>query len=403
MTILLQRWRARLPFGRDVYLLFAAGALWNFGAGLFSYIWPLYIRELDGTSVEVGLLYSATYLASALAFLPGGWLADHWERKWLIVSSWLITVPSPFLFAMATRWEGLVPGALLENLWTIGWPATVAYLVEQTSGRRQMAAFGLVYAGFPLGAVPGPLVGAALLSVLPLRSIFVISGVVFFLSAVPLLFLTPQRPTPAPHRNGLRQSFRALISKGRRGWVTLLLASAGAEWLAYPFIAPLLTDRFSLTAIEIQLLGSAVALGGVVLSWGLGRWADRSGPYRILLLCLLIGATANLVIGGLRLFLPVGMALFFLGTTNATRSIGDPLVGQYAPNGARGRAFALYLTAEAAVGASTPTLGGVLYAGSPGAPFLVGGTALIGLIVAGVWLWRQTTREAAPHPASQAP
>lgn len=289
----------------------------------------------------------------------------------------------------------------MENLWTIGWPATVAYLAQQTSGKRQMAAFGLVYAGFPLGLIPGPLVGAWLFSFVSFRSVFVISGVLFFLSAVPLLFLTPQRPSAIPHRNGLAHSFRALISKGRRGWVALLLGSAAAEWMAYPFIAPLVTDRFAATIVQVQLLGSAVAFGGVVLSWGLGRWADRRGPYPILLLCLTIGAMANLAVGALRLFLPVAAAIVFMGTTNATRSIGDPLVGQYAPNGARGRAFALYLTAEAAVGASTPTLGGVVYAVDPGAPFIAAGAALFVLVAAGMWLWKRGSWQPASLPAAQ--
>jgi len=129
-------WSRILPFGtlnRDLKLIFVSNLIGAFGDGLYVYILPLYIRGLQASSAEVGFLFSIFTLGTALTILPGGFLADRFDRKKIMILGWLIWVPMPLLFSAATHWTQLVPMMALYGFFISG-PATSAYVM--TAARK---------------------------------------------------------------------------------------------------------------------------------------------------------------------------------------------------------------------------------------------------------------------------
>jgi len=101
-----------LPSGtlsRDLKLIFVSNLIGAVGDGLYAYILPVYIRDLGASSADVGFLFSIFILSTALTIIPGGILADRYDRKKVMVLGWLLWVPVPLLFSAATHWTQLVP------------------------------------------------------------------------------------------------------------------------------------------------------------------------------------------------------------------------------------------------------------------------------------------------------
>src|SRR5438046_10668367 len=82
---------------RDLRLLFLSLFLWTFGLGLYNYIWPLYLRDLQASPSDVGLVFSIGFLALALSMIPGGILANTYELKALLIRGWSMSIPPPLM------------------------------------------------------------------------------------------------------------------------------------------------------------------------------------------------------------------------------------------------------------------------------------------------------------------
>lgn len=87
---------------RDLKILFVSNLFASFGDGLTIYLLPLFIRNLSATPEQVGLLYSVLMIASATTIIPGGFLADRYDLKRIMIIGWAVWVPVPLLFALAS-------------------------------------------------------------------------------------------------------------------------------------------------------------------------------------------------------------------------------------------------------------------------------------------------------------
>ncbi len=147
---------------RDLRYLFLSILLFSFGTGMYSNIWPAYVRSLGADPVSFGLLTSVGWMAATAAALPGGYLADRLDRRWIMLATWWLAVPGPLVYIWAHTWQGLLPGVFLISLSYMGNPALQAYIVDRASPENLSYTFSLVYASVPLGMVLAPITGGYL-------------------------------------------------------------------------------------------------------------------------------------------------------------------------------------------------------------------------------------------------
>lgn len=366
---------------RDLRLILVSNFLWSSGSMLYYFLWPIYIRDLGGTAREIGLLTSLMFLTITLTLIPGGWLADRFERKRLLLITWVVATPAPLVYALARSWEGLIPGVIIYSFF-LGWPAFEAYIARASPPERLSRAFALTSAGFSLGAVLSPLAGAALLPLLGIRGLFLISFGLFVASTATLFLISPQPPPPRscsasrgsgsgasePYLQGL---LSALGDRWlRRWWAAFALAALGAS-VARPFIPTFLEDSYRFSRPAILTASALLALGEVILAVGLGWVGDRwwrSGALGVGLLCVVLGLALLISPGGAP---GAFLALLLLGGDRVSISLSRALIGGYAPLGATGTLFALYWVIVDGVQTGGPYLGGILYDSSPLCLFLV--------------------------------
>jgi MFS family permease len=357
---------ARLP--RDLQLLFWSLFLWSFGYGLYNYIWPLFLRDLNANPGEVGLVFSIGFLSLAASMIPGGILANKYELRIILVIGWALSIPVPLMYYYARNWADVIPGIVLLQASGFNIPAFNAYIAGAAGKGKTGSSFGAVWASAPLGAVFSPAIGGVLLNWISIQQIFLFTFVLFTVSTVILFWMKPQPPT----RTDTRQ-FRIEIPRSIPE-VTLLLVLTGAAVtfsMVSPFLPLFFSDVLSLAPNMIQALGSIQALGQTAFAILLGRRADKRGRGESMSLGLVIAATGLAGIVLTRNLLFAMPLIFFVGSTRASSYIAYSILATIRSGATRGGQYGFYLTLEDLGFVAGSYLGGILYAIDPALGFTV--------------------------------
>ncbi len=81
------RLRSEFVFIRGNFLLLIISWLiLDFCAELPGTYFPLYVKALGGTAISLGILGAAEMLARGFVQIPGGYIADKYGRKWIIMT-----------------------------------------------------------------------------------------------------------------------------------------------------------------------------------------------------------------------------------------------------------------------------------------------------------------------------
>ncbi|MEW6399020.1 MAG: MFS transporter [Bacillota bacterium] len=365
-----------LALGRDLWLLFLSTLLWSVGAGLYMYTWPAYVRELGADAPELGLLYAISFGAMAVSYLPGGYLADRFDRKWVIVAGWAVATPGPFLYVLAQHWTHLIPAVILYNISMFSGPALRAYMAHLSPAHRMSTVFAVVDAAWPLGMVISPVMGGIWADRAGMRPVFWTAFALCALSTAVLLPMRSQKPRPQGGETAA--GLGEVVSLP--GVPRLLALSAGVYLLQHiflPFVTPFLQDVAGLDLAGVGLVGSAVALGGSLLSPPLGWLADRLGRARgvAISLFLMVLSLAVLMASGNMWWL--ALFGFLRGAGTISWSLLAAMIATLLPPRARGRGFALFSLANGLGMAAGPYPGGWMYRASPYLPFAVSAGLLL--------------------------
>jgi len=363
-----------LPAGtlnRDLKLIFVSNFIGAFGDGLYAYILPLYIRSLEASSADVGTLFSAFMLSAALTIIPGGFLADRFDRKKVMILGWMIWVPLPLMFSVATHWTQLFPVMGLYGFFLSG-PATSAYVVTFAKKDRVTLTYTLMSASWMLGYIFSPGLGGYLSTIIGIRSVFFFSFIFYAVAMVMLLFIRSQR---AEKPSGSRQTEQSGSDSPHAEKIVLLSLFFAVVFfvlnLVRPFVVQFFQDVYGLESFHMGVLGSIGFLGSAFFSIGLGKAGDRWGK--------MVAATIALLIGGFSFglficfdnFFALIFASFLNGASYILWSLMGAAVGSIAPEASRGRWISVSQMASTMAASVAPYIGGVIYQSSPYMPFYI--------------------------------
>jgi MFS family permease len=378
---------------RDLRLLFLSLFLWTFGLGLYNYIWPLYLRDLQASPSDVGLVFSIGFLALALSMIPGGILANKYELKALLIIGWAMSIPPPLMYYFARSWTDVIPGIVLLQVSGFNIPAFNAYIAGAAGGTKSASHFGITWASAPLGVVFSPLVGSVLLNLISVRGIFILTFVFFSISTVVLFFVKPQPPLEND-----TNSPRLEFPKSRReGTLLLYLAGAALAWsVAAPFIPLYFQDALNLGPSVILLLGALQSLGAAVFAIFLGRRADARSQGGTMALGLVLSSTGLIGVLLARSALLSFPLVFLIGSARAPSLVGYSILSTVRKGASRAGQFGFYLTMESLGFVIGSYLGGILYTLNPTSMFYATSTSFIALALLA---WLSFRDKAEPSPS----
>lgn len=267
---------------RDFRLLFVAGTVFYFGAMVSGVAVPFQIYALTGSNFAVGAVGLVELLPLILLGLYGGALADHVDRRRMLVA----TGVAQALCTAALAVNAFLPrpsipvifvvAALLVSAGALQRPSREALLPRTVAHDRIPAANAMSSLGMQLGLLGGPAVGGLLIASVGIGWCFVVdvAGLVVATGMYVLLRPYPHRvETTPPSLAGIAEGLRYAVR--RRDLLRTYLVDIAAMLLALPIVLfPALAQEVFDAPQLLGLLYSAETVGALVATT-LSGWTGR--------------------------------------------------------------------------------------------------------------------------------
>lgn len=358
------RWRP----GRATWILLVGNALQATGVGFFFPILPIYAGARGASSLEIGAMMTAGVVGAALAQFPGGWLADRFDRRKLVVLFQLIYALFFPLYLLPMPPVFLIPLRFLHTAISSGYqPTAMALLTDLSPQEHRGKAFGYWSSSFMFGLLAGPAIGGSI-AVFGLQNAFWGATAASLLAAGTLFLLPPpaerlelERSSGPTGRKLIKVLLPVMAAAGGTGFG---IGVYDAVWSLYvhslgggPFLIGLSFTLFSLPVL--------------LLSGFAGSLSDRLGPRPVVAWStLMMGVFASLY--GFIRSIPVLMGL---GVVEGSTVIGGQpalraVVSRSVPESHQGRAQGTFQTSQYFVQGAGSLIGGALFGVRPMYAFL---------------------------------
>ena len=369
---------------RDLKLICLSAVLFSFGDGLFSYLLPVYMNQLNASPTEVGMLYAVYYLILGITLMLGGFLADHFDQKKIIIFGSLLWVPVPVILALATNWNQLwLPMVLYGTFF--GFSSTCVYILRSVPQERTMQAFGLWSAAVATGYVISPLMGGFLSSFIGKQTVFFMAASFFGASTLPFIFLS-RLPKPKLKEkqtiNGY--SFRDFIGSKKLYYLCIFFTIIiFAVFLIKPLIPQFMHSVYDQNIINLGLFGTVTSGGWIFFSFTLGKIGDKYSKMTAVLTSTAVCSFSFLLIMMINNFYFLNFSSFLSGASHCIIGFVPAIIGSAAPERFVGRWISIGQTSINLASFGAPIIGGMLYEISPYLAFSTTIILLLSLTVIG--------------------
>ena len=285
---------------RITLVCFAVSMINGFDTLMLAFVAPLLAHSLHIDHAALGRVFGAGSVGTVLGSLIAGPLADRFGRRPMLLLALAVTG----LFMLACAFAGSATSlATLRFLGGLGMgsaiPAVVAITAESSTAQRRSSLVILMFIGFPLGAVVGGAITAALMMRFGWPFVFLMGGICALAAIVPVLLVIPSTAIvrtvhTAPTESAATSASRGLASRAFGSFVGNLLADgrlASTLALWFGVVASMILTGFLVSFVPtiLNLNGIApdrAALGAVVLNLGaivgallISTVVGRIGPF----------------------------------------------------------------------------------------------------------------------------
>lgn len=312
---------------------------------------PLYIEQLGVTSHESlslwsGLVFSGTFLVSAIVAPLWGSLADRKGRKLMLLRAALGMAIVMMLQGFATNvWQLFILRTLMGL--TSGYiPNAMALVASQVPRDKSGWALGTLSTGQVSGVIIGPLLGGFMADHLGLRTVFFVTSGMLFISFLITLFLIKERVVPVTKAN--RLSGKAVFTTLPYPWLIVsLFVTTMMIQLANGSISPILTlfiRELSSDTSNIAFISGVIAavpgVSALMAAPKLGKLGDRIGAHRILIAALVFCFILFCLMALINTPTQLGILRFMLGFGDgALMPAVQALLVKYSSDQVTGRIF----------------------------------------------------------------
>ena len=388
-----------LRTSRDFRLLLVAGTVFYLGAMVTYVAIPYQVYTLTGSNFLVGAIGIAELVPLVVFGLYGGALADHVDRRRLLVWTGLAQAAATAVLAanaFGAFGDPSVPlvfvvAVVLVSTSAMQRPSREALMPRTVRHDELVAANALFSLGMQVGVLLGPAIGGLLIAYVGLGWCFVVDIVGLLLATFMYAAMRPyphRAETTPPSLSGVADGMRYAI--GRRDLLGTYLVDIAAMVLAFPVVLfPALVSEVFARPELLGLLYSAETVGALVAT-GLSGWTARVHHHgrAIVIAAALYGGFIALA-GLMPSFWLVALALALAGAADMISGVFRSTVwSQTIPESMRGRLAGIEMLSY-----SLGPLGGQVRAGvtadlwSVRGAITSGGIACVaGVTLTAVWL-----------------
>jgi len=398
-------WRS----SRDFRLLLVAGTVFYFGAMVSYVAIPFQVYRLTGSNFAVGAIGIVELVPLVVFGLYGGALADHVDRRKLLVGLGVAQAALTGVLALnafrddPSLWLIFVVAAFLVSTSAMQRPSREALMPRTVAHDELTAANALMSFGMQIGLLAGPMIGGLLVAYVGIGWCFVVDvcGLLVATLLYRLMRHYPHRvETTPPSLAGIGEGMRYAL--GRRDLLGTYLVDIAAMLLALPVVL------FPALAEEVferpELLGLlyAAETAGAVLATVLSGWTGRIHHHGRAIVVAAMAYGGCIALAGL---MPsYGLVVVMLALAGAADMISGIFRGtvwsQTIPEAMRGRLAGIEMLSY-----SVGPLGGQVRAGltadlwsvrgaiTSGGAACVGGVAITALWLRDFWSYDARTDE----------
>lgn len=362
MRIIQQSAKEWRNWPRNIKLFFLANVLYQVGTGMFGVLYNLYIKGLGYADSMNGTVVSVQSLATALLFIPIGFLGDRGSRKKILVMGALLSGIGLMARSLLESEFSMLGLAVFTGLFSSFFQVlAIPFLAENTVKSARMRIFSfhasLVLAAQVLGGMGGGFLADFIQlfgveQVLSLKIVLMIGGASTFAAFIPLLFTNDSKlqdnvklePVVIPEKKNagnLRSDFKII---GQFALAQLLIGLGSG--LVVPYLNLYFTNRFS---VSISAVGILISLGQVmtIVSMLIGPFlVNRVGAVRAVVSFQILSLPFLLLTGFTNIFGVAAIGfLFRQALMNAANPIQSSILIDRVPDHRRGIANSFTQTA----------------------------------------------------------
>jgi MFS transporter, AAHS family, 4-hydroxybenzoate transporter len=270
---------------------------------MLSFIAPLISKEWAMPPGDFGKVFSAGFAGAAIGAFTIGAAADRFGRRNLLILSIVISG----VLTIACAWSDGAPQLmLLRFLSGLGLggaiPTVSALAAAHARADRRTVAVSRMFLGFPIGAIAGGAITAALMHVVGWRGIFIGGGIVTLLLLPLSLVVTDARNGEPAGEEAVRSTrpLSRLVADGRLPGTVLLCAATFLILLVSYFLISWTPTVLTLNGMNPQraaLAAVVLNVGGVVGVLGMSFVIANRSPFRPIALSLGVCAVLIPVFG----------------------------------------------------------------------------------------------------------
>ncbi len=370
------RWRAALSVlaSRNFVLLWISGGLNALGRATLNIALMKLIYDQTGSAGGVGLLVFTNIFSMAVATPVAGVLADRLDRKKLLITVGVLrAVLTLFFLWVRSPLAVYVVNFTLSLVVMLGYPVLSAVVPDVVKKEQLLDANALNISLGTLVMIIGPLLGGFITNSFSSQAVFILSGVLFLLAALNILFVRIPPPLLLHGEASLRAVYDEFVEGVRYARVNPVVSTLTLIYLVL-FVGLGLKMGLDMVFAEQVLSGDllsastaysymmSLSASGMFVGSLLVRYLSRRLAKKQLLLIGLgmIGLDSL----GLAFVshLPLALSAKFAGGIGwgLSESLWPTLLQENVEEDQRGRAFSLFLGAITIPPAITVYMGGWL-------------------------------------------
>ncbi len=181
---------------RKIYhMVLLANIFFGFGIGLYGPVYAIFVKDLGGSLIDIGIAYSILLILQGLLVIPFGELTDRYGVRLLSITSTLFFALAAFLYAFWVKdvFSVFIVQAIIGISTAAGSPSWPLMLFNASGKSRRALKYGILQAGMYVGEGIAGIAGSAIAAYISFHALFVGVGVLLLASVFFIGIIKPDK------------------------------------------------------------------------------------------------------------------------------------------------------------------------------------------------------------------
>jgi len=367
----------------NIAVIASSNAIRGFGGGIIGTFVSKYFVGIGGDTIALGLMTSIASVIQCFVLFLGGFIADHYGRRKILVLTAFYSVLFPLLYAIIQDWRIFVASTIIAAFGAVSSPASHAIVADSILPKRRTTGIASLQVISSVPIIFAPLIGGWLIKIYGLLNGFRLACVYTAATALAsaliiLFFLKETMPDgvgkkPKLLSNNTLKDFTKRLTQLPNSLKALLISYAlvvFANGLVGPYYILYATKNIGLADLDWGIIVSLQFLLATVLRIPGGWISDRFGKRKVMVISVLTCAPCTIIFALSQSFLQAAIAALLLVATGIYYAPAhEALQADLTPKAVRGRITAIWDIGNAISGALGALSGGFLFQKDPTTQF----------------------------------